>query len=351
MPKYEAKKRPNGSSYDIWRDHTGKRHWVYGKNSEEVGKKLTRARNADEQHRAVAPARLTVGQFLTNWLRTTAKLRVREGSFRDYESIARVHLIPTLGKKRILDLTAADVKEVLAEKLAGGLSPRRVQMIYGTLRCACNDGVEDKILDFNPILIRRAVRVEKPPKRQIAVEEVRAILHACEGTRLYPLMYTAVSTSLRQGELLGLQWSDLDLNAGTMTVLYQLQKGKRVILKNPSDRPVGLSSGLVKVLRAHRLSQDPISPFVFTSERGTPLDGTNVTHRLESVERSHGLPATDFKFLRHAAASLFHHAGAGAPAIQALMGHSDPKMSMHYAKAVPEGQREFAERVSEMLAG
>lgn len=167
------------------------------------------------------------------------------------------------------------------------------------------------------------------------------------------LVRTALSTGLRQGELLGLQWEDIDLVTATVTVRRQLQRGVLVEPKtSKSRRTLGISPQLVEALRQHRLTQRPLSPFVFASATGGPLDSTNVTHRFQARLHEAGLPRMRFHDLRHGTASLLLAEGVNPRVVMEQLGHSQISLTMNtYAHVLPALQREASAAVERALSG
>jgi integrase len=198
-------------------------------------------------------------------------------------------------------------------------------------------------------------------------EQARALLAAARDDRFETLYVLALTSGARQGELLGLSWSDLDLSTGTMTIRRQLQRaGRGWSLVEPktsrSRRTLGLPPMAVDALREHRVRQleDHIAAgsrwqehgLVFTSTIGTPLDGTNVTHRLRQLLADAGLPRQRFHDLRHACASFMLAAGIHPRVVMEQLGHSQIALTMNtYSHVVPALQREAAAQMERVLSG
>lgn len=142
-------------------DDRGIKTFVYGQTQQAAGAKLKEALRAKEEHRAIVPAALSTGKYLANCLEHTAKARVRPSTYRSYEQMIRVHILPALGTKPIAKLTATDVRTFLNAKREGGLSARSVQYLHAIPRSALGDGLSDRVLAHNPALIKRAVKVER----------------------------------------------------------------------------------------------------------------------------------------------------------------------------------------------
>jgi integrase len=201
----------------------------------------------------------------------------------------------------------------------------------------------------------------------LTVEQARTFLAAIRGDRLEALYLVALGCGLRQGEILGLRWSDVDLDAGTLTVRQALARieGQLVLVepKSATSRRVVPLPALVRdALAAHRVRQDqeclPLRPepgdvfadLVFTTTLGTPLDGISVTRRFQRTLRAAGLPHQRFHDLRHACASLLLAQGVPARVVMETLGHSEISLTLNtYSHVLPSLGREAAERMDQVL--
>ncbi|MGO9207206.1 MAG: site-specific integrase, partial [Candidatus Limnocylindrales bacterium] len=198
--------------------------------------------------------------------------------------------------------------------------------------------------------------------------QAQVFLRAIRADRLEALYLVALGVGLRQGEILGLSWSDLDLEAGTLTVRHALQRvGGHLILVEPksatSHRTVALPMLVLEALEAHQARQlveqqaagarwhaDP-RDLVFRTTIGTPLDGITVTRRFQALLRSAGLPHQRFHDLHHACASLLLTQGVAPRVVMETLGHSQIGLTMNtYSHVVPALGRDAAARMDALLA-
>ncbi|MDQ3437559.1 MAG: site-specific integrase [Actinomycetota bacterium] len=186
---------------------------------------------------------------------------VRPVTFAKYEQIVRNHAKPALGRLRLQTLTPAHVRGLYREKLDSGLSPSTVQYIHVTLNKALKQAVADGLIPRN---VCEAVKPPRPQKREIAPlspDQARRFLEACQGERLEALFVLAVHTGMRQGELLGLHWEDVDLEAGALRVRRALaQTNDGPVLTAPkgakSRRRIKLTGAAVEALKRHKAAQN-----------------------------------------------------------------------------------------------
>jgi integrase len=281
----------------------------------------------------------------------------------------RLHLIPGLGHLSLTGLTVADVQAFLNAKSADGLSPRTVAYLRGVLRGALGHAERSGLVERN---VARLARPPRIPRRQVdplTAEEARTFLDAIRGDRLEALYLVAIGVGLRQGEILGLRWPDVDLAAGTLTVRHALARVDGHLLldepKSMTSRRVVPLPGFVRVaLVAHRARQvteirpghaeiEPLfADLVFTTTHGTPLDGISVTRRFQRVLKTAGLRRQRFHDLRHACASLLLAQGVPARVVMETLGHSAISLTLDtYSHVHPSVSREAANRMDKVLGG
>ena len=238
-----------------------KRKSYYGRTRAEVQAKLIAA--AAGLSGGLVPQaneRLTVGQFLTNWLSDTAQPSVRPSTFKGYEGKIRTHVLPALGTVRLVKLTPQNLEAFLNQKRATGLSPQTVQHLRAILRAALADAVKWGLLPRNVAALVDGPRVPHRDVQPLTPEEAQSLLEGVRTHRLGPLFSVALAVGLRQGEALGLRWNDIDLDGGTLTVRKTLQRvdGKFVLVEPKtvrSRRTIALPSVAISALQTHRARQ------------------------------------------------------------------------------------------------
>ncbi len=233
-----------------------KRKTLYGKTRGEVSEKLTKAM-ADRDGGLIFDAdNLKVGEYLERWLIDSVKDTVRLTTFERYEQIVRAHIRPVLGRVKLKSLTPAHVRGLYREKLERGLSPRTVQYIHVTLHKALKAAVADGLIPRNVTEAVKAPQVRREEMQPLSPEQVKTLFATARGDRLEALYVLAVHTGLRQGELLGLKWDDVDLDDGTLQVRRALTTAKGgPVLAAPktkgSRRSVKLTQGAIEALKSH----------------------------------------------------------------------------------------------------
>ena len=307
------------------------------------------------------PTRLTLGAYLEQWVSDARNIRpsTRNG----YAAVIRYHLAPTIGAIRLTALSPLHVESMLAS-VGKRLSPKSLRNVHAVLRRALGQaqraGLVARNVASREFVDAPRVPVEEP--RALSAEEVRRLLLAAAGDRLEALFLLAIGTGLRQGELLGLAWEDVDLEKGRLHVRRELVrrggKYQRAELKTPrSRRVVPLAPSLVAALAAHRdrvinAGFIPIGPGpVFTGQRGQPLSGSWLTHHFYDLLRAAGVPRLPFKNLRTTFSSRLFEAGIPDRRLADLMGHTRTSTTHGHFIATEGAAQDAALAAVERLIG
>lgn len=344
----------------------GQRKSFYGATRRAVQVRLTAAlAELAKGRRPVANERLTLGAFLESWLRDKVAPTVRPATARGYESKLRIHIIPSLGRTPLAKLTPQQIHAFLREKQKSGLSPQTVSHLRAILRAALNDAVAWEQASRNVAALVDGPHVPQAIVDVMTPEEARAFLDSTREHRLSALFSVALAIGLRQGEALGLRWTDIDLDNGVLTVNAALQRVAGAFrLVEPktrhSRRSIALPAVALTALRAHRarqleerLAAGPLWEdwgLVFTSATGHPLHGPNVTIAFQQLLKRAGLRRMTFHSLRHCCASLLLAQGLSPRLVMELLGHSNIALTMNtYSHVLGALQREAAVQMDVIL--
>jgi integrase len=279
-------------------DHgTLKRRTVYGKTQAEVRAKLRELRERIESGAPVKDASMTVAAWLEDGITKSLAASGRKQATKDlYATLARTHLVPTVGTIPLGRLRPSDVEALIVTKRDAGLSGSTIRTIYTVLRSALDIAARDGLIRSNPAAAVRRPGVERKDAPHLTAEHAQALLEAIKGDRLESLFRIMLATGLRRGEALGLHWSDVDLDAALLRVRWTLSRTSQGLqLDEPktdkSRRTVPLPRSAVEALRTHRTRQLEEQRaaagawqehgLVFTTEIGTPLEPRNVLRHFE----------------------------------------------------------------------
>jgi integrase len=344
-----------------------KRKTLYGKTRGEVSEKLTKAM-ADRDEGLVFDAdNLKVGEYLERWLVDSVLDTVRPTTYERYEQIVRIHVRPALGSVKLKNLTPVHVRGLYREKLEAGLSARTAQYIHVTLHKALKQAVQDGLIPRNATEAVKAPQVRREEMRPLSGDQVKVLLEVARGDRLEALYVLAIHTGLRQGELLGLKWEDVDLESGTLRVRRTLVTAKGgPVLTAPktkgSRRSVKLTQGAVEALRSHLKHQlqeiDRAGSLwrenglMFASESGEPLDRRYLTScRYKALLKRAELPMIRFHDLRHTCATLLLSKNVNPKIVSEMLGHASIAITLDtYSHVLPNMRDQAAAAMEEALS-
>src|SRR3712207_985039 len=254
--KRDGKKVGYRGAYTVHTASGPKRRYVTGKTREQVRQKLTRV-IADRDGGLVFDAgSLTVGKYLKQWLETSVRGTVRTSTFEVHRHMIQPYIVPDLGRLKLKDLNPVHVRTFYREKLNSGLSAATVRKMHSVLRKALKQAVLDGLVPRNVCEAVKPPKVERKEITPLDRQQAKMLLEAASGDRLEALYVLAVHTGMREGELLGLKWEDVDLERGTLRLRHALvREGGRTVLgdlKTPkSRRSVRLTGTAADALRGH----------------------------------------------------------------------------------------------------
>lgn len=364
---------------------------VYGRTQAEARAKLEELKQRAAQGLELKPERLTVGKFLDRWLTSAAcQPHVSFKTEQAYRDQVRVHIVPEIGHIELAKLTPEHVQRMVnallakpkraagkemsadasAERSKETLSPRTVKHCRDTLRAALNVAMKWNLIGRNPA---SQISIKQTRRKATIYDEAQAaaFIEAIYGERLEALYWLALCLGPREGEILGLKWTDFDFAAGTVQLLRALQRVKRpgdkkshleeVATKTEeSDRCVYLPRIAVEKLLVHRRRQDEErviagsgwvdTGMVFTTKKGTPLEPRNMLRDFFRIRDRADLPRIRFHDLRHSAATILKMAGVPDQAIQNLLGHASVRTTQEiYSHVTPKGQKLAAAKMDEIF--
>ncbi len=299
------------------------------------------------------PGRLTLADHLHNWLEGYVKTNCSQRTLDGYQSIIGCHLIPGLGHIQLKQLQPRVIQAYYG-KAVQHLSARTVHHQHRVLSQSLKYSVRQGYLGRNPCDLVDAPSPRKKLMRTLTPSEVEVLLDTAKDSYYYPVIYTAVSTGLRQAELLGLRWRDIDLDMLSISVCQVLYKRQGVCqFKEPktghSRRRVAMTPKLALFLRDYRADREglyhqlgkalTLDDLVFASVEGKPLDPGVVSHNFSRIAKRAGLGSVRFHDLRHTFASLMLLRGAKPKVISEALGHASVGFTMDVYSHIIEGMQ------------
>lgn len=357
-------RRPNpktglysGAIYDF----AGKRRWVYGRSIPDVKKKLKDL--AKEREVAIANggegSKDSLAVYLPFWLKSLKEGGAKPRTVECYQVAVDNLIAPHLGHVQLSKVTGFDGHRLLDKLKEAGKSDYTRGYAFKVLRAALGYAVHLRSIPSNPLLGIRTPKREKREPTWWTPEEANAFLAATKDDPLYPLYVVAVDTGARIGELLALQWSEVDLRAGTMTIKYTLGPVPRADARHApktaqSTRTVPLTSRALAALRGRLerifgLGWAATCPWVFPSVNGSPMYQTNVTRRFVKAAKAAGVPRIRFHDIRHTHASILVRAGVDHAEAAARLGHTVPMFQNTYVHVDQDQARAVVDKFAAIM--
>jgi integrase len=348
-------RKSDGSWCGQYRVQTATGHkskYVYAKTEKEARRKLKQAEKQAAQHGPITPdsGALTVGKYLEDWC-SGIRYTMKHSGWRRHEQSIRLHISPTLSSVKLSKLTPLHLQHLYTERLNAGLAPRTVKIIHNTLHKSLNQAVAWSLIPSNPA---DAVKPPKAPDDEIeplTKEQVKALLGAAQGNWYECLITLAVTTGARQGELLALQWRDVDFDINTLQIRRTIHDGEVGEPKTRSSRrTIALPRRAVDALKAHRDKQI-IGDWIFPKPDGSLPSRAHLNWQWNRLLRSAGLPLdTKFHLLRHGAATMLLEANVNIKHIQAMLGHNSISTTMDiYAHHLRNHETKTADAMQNIL--
>ncbi len=302
-----------------------------------------------------------LADYAATWLEYIRQVR-KPNTTRDYRKRLDQWILPALGALPLRAISRDKIRALVTDQLNRGLAPKTVMNTVRVLSSLLSQAVEDGLVSTNVALKpgRFLPRISKRRKvNPLTREEVRVFLETIrrQAPRYYPLFLCAVRTGLRLGELLALQWGDLDLRSRYLLVQRSYSHGHLTTPKNDEVRRVDCSRELTRTLKDLHTERQleaaatgaAMSPWVFCSETGGLLDPDNLRHRVfYPALRAAGLRKIRIHDLRHTFASLLLQQGESPVYVKEQMGHSSIQVTVDlYGHLIPGGNRQAVDRLDD----
>ena len=245
---------------------------------------------------------------------------------------------------------------VEAKKKPKGLAPKTVRNIHQMIGSAYNLAMEQKLVTRNPADGCALPKAEHKEMQTLPVEQLTSFLREAKDSGVFALYYIDLTTGLRRGELLGLKWSDIDLEKGDLRVQRQIGRIDGKIIEMPLKtknvyRALPLSTDAIDVLMQQRRKTGN-SEWVFPSPTGGLLSPDSVLHMLHRVLKRAGLPKVRFHDLRHTFATLALQNGVDIKTVSGMLGHFSAGFTLDtYAHVTTSAKREAAKTMGNILSG
>ena len=358
-----------------------KRRWVAaGNRRDDADKLVTELTKRSHRGETVVSEKLTLGQYLTTRWLPVQETRLRASTYDSYRRNIDLHVIPALGERLLDRLTAEDIdlfyasllkegrkKKSPGEKVdAKGLAPKTVHNIHVMLNKALSDAAR------KGTVVRNVVALADPPSLQARkrneikawdIDQLVTFLGAIAPHRLSPAFFLAAHTGMRRGEVLGLRWRDLDLDANRVAVRQALvsvayEVSISDVKTGTSRRTIDIDADVVGVLRdwfktrtEEREGTEPAADdLVFTKDDGSWLHPDTFSQLFDRTVARIKVPVISLHDLRHTHATLLLKAGVHVKVVSERLGHANVAFTMNvYQHVLPGMQAAAADTFSLLI--
>ncbi|MEV6292402.1 tyrosine-type recombinase/integrase [Streptomyces sp. NPDC051896] len=304
-----------------------------------------------------------LAEWLPYWVENVIKTRRKLSTYDKCEAHVRLYLVPMLGAKRLESLSVPDVRRLLVrleQETTGATAKEAHRVLRSALSSACRE----------ELIARNVAKLVEPPRTDIrelkpwGLDETLDFLAASRKAPLYAAFVLAIAIGIRRGEIVGLRWSDIDLDGRVLYVRQQTQRRRGVLYdddpKSRRRRAVPLPALCIAPLRWHRMRQAAArakagkwwqdSAYVFTARTGRPVEPRNLYRSFTRVAESAGLRVIRLHDARHGTATLLTASGVAPRVVMETLGHSQISITMDvYTHVVQDTQREAMSHMDRLL--
>jgi integrase len=343
------------------------RKTVTAKSRAEVTRKLAQLRRQVDAGKVSTVKTPTLSELMTRWFETVLSREVARSTYDNYGTIVKYHVIPALGRRKVTEISVADVDRLLALKLGAGLSASTVHRIRALISQCLDQGVRWGDVPTNVARLSRPPKMVRPEGRTLTREQAQQLLETLKDHRHESLYLLMLSTGMRRGEALGLRWEDLNLENGVVRIKRNLKReGGRIVTADTktlkSRRAVNIPTPVLDALERNRELQDVEkaelgeawveSGFIFTTSIGTPIDPRNLYREFSQICERAGLGHWHPHELRHSAASLMLASGVKLQVVSEVLGHASIRMTADvYGHILDPDRQQAAAAMSQVLWG
>lgn len=349
----------------------GKQHSVYGDKQKDVRQKLTEITRQIDEGDYSDDSKLTVAQWLDIWLKEYVK-GVKPYTLAAYRNVCVNHITPEIGDKRLTKLSVVDVQRFVNAK-SEQLSAKTVKNIHGVLHKALEQAIDCEIIRKNVSARTNLPKVVKPEIKPLDDDAMVRFMEAVRGSKFGGYYLVALLTGMRQSELMGLRWSDIDFKAETIIIRRQLQRRKKasdgpmyyfVTLKNGKERKIAPMPDVFAEFKRIKAEQnqnrliagidwaeDDISQgLVFRDQRGEHYKHYSVYGEYKRIVTAIGVPEERLHDLRHTYAVSALRAGDDVKTVQETLGHHSAAFTLDkYAHVTDDMRKESANRMQNFI--
>ena len=309
--------------------------YVSGRTQKEAYEKLRELITEYRNVELTEDSQITVEEWMQKWMDEYMLFSIREQTWKSYESVIRLYIIPNLGNKKVASLTTSVVQKFYNKLLSEGKSGSLVRDAHLILHQAMDVAVKENIIAKNPTSGAKTPKVEYKPKNILNETQLEMFMEAIKEDELwYDFFYTEITTGLRRGELCGLKWCDFNETTGQLNVVRTVTTHKGGGLKTgetktqKGTRTIYLPPSTVKLLSEgkNKVSSEWIFPNFYDNSK--PINPSTAYLRLKAILKKADLPSIRFHDLRHTFATHALSSGVDARTLSGILGHTNASFTL-----------------------
>lgn len=346
-------------------DGTRGRKWIYGRTRQDVADKLVELSKKVQAGVPLPTRSPTLSEFLQYWMAEAVLPRLRPTTVAKYRSTIDLYIEPVLGRRKIEKISVQMVQQLLNVRRAAGDSPAKLRMIREVLSSALGRAVREELIVRNVAQLATIPPENRARRTAWTAAQSRMFLAAARPDPAYPAFVLATVFGMRRGEIAALQWDDVNLDTGRMTIDSTLVRVSGRLVRGPTKTAAGrrvlpivplVRSALLARQAAQRAQQAEAGDawldtgYVFTTSSGRPVEPRNLARSFERIVHAAGLPAITFHDLRRSSATLMKDLGIPARDAQVILGHSHVSVTLGiYSEVLDDAIAEAGKRLNEAL--
>lgn len=331
----------------------------------EAERELARLISDAERGQWTPPEKGTVGDYLDKWLTGYVEPNLSEGTFKKYSSVIRLYLKPSLGDVKLSALHPAQIEDMIAD-LRKRLSGSTLKTVYCVLQSAMEKAVKMGIITNSPTSRVDTPRPGKTEMKTLSEEQLTQLLQSLKGTKAEVPITLLAFSGMRIGEALGLQWDNVDLEKGFLTISRQLvlDRNSRVMFtevkSKASRRVIYLPEQLLETLTEEKQRQEQNRVkygeaylnlgLVCCHPNGRPIRHGLVWRKYKDALAELGFESLRIHDLRHSISTILFRNGTHPKVVQSLLGHSSIQITMDtYSHVIPSMMRDTANVINGLI--
>jgi len=366
----EPKKNPKTETWEFVFDYyvKGVRKQVRRRGFQtrkEANKAMIALQNEVLEEKFVCTDKTTVGAFVQNWIDTVRKLEIDETTMYNNKLYLKNHIMPRIGKLRLQKLDHIVCQEFVNEMHEKGYARNTIDRVVTMLKKALDKAVQYKLIRENYMRQVTLPRVVKKAKEIWTAKQAIQFLKATEDKRFHCVYALALLTGMRQGEILGLRWRDIDFERRIISINQTLTHYGKTIKSGAKTaagiRTIAMPNLLITILKKQYEKYDELKQklgekfidmdlVIFNLSNGKTVFPSNLTKIYTADVKRAGLPHITFHSMRHTHATMLIEQNVNVKLISERLGHSKIGVTLDtYSHVIPSMQQEVADKIDEIM--